>query len=148
MTRPTVEAEAPDEGLLRLVAPPGAVPFGALFVAIGAAGLLAVGLLHLDSLGLQACTFKAATGIPCFTCGGTRTADLLFHLDVHGAFFMNPLVTSTVFLVGTWGLADLALLPRGRALRLKVSSSAATVLRVGAVAGLLLNWFYLLSTGR
>lgn len=145
---PCPQVEATVASRLRLVARPGASPLGAIFGGIGVAGGLAVGLLHLDRLPFTICTFKAMTGLPCFSCGGTRVFGRLFALDVPGALAMNPAVALGVFVLALWALGDLVLLPRGRALRLELPPAALRVAQVGAVIAVVVNWVYLLLAGR
>jgi hypothetical protein len=133
---------------LRLRGADGGLPLGAIFAAIGIAGCLGVGLLHLDRLPINFCMFKRLTGWPCPTCGGTRTLGRLFALDVWGALTMNPLAALGALALLAWGVADLALLARGRSLAVSVSPRMASALRVGLAAAVALNWAYLIVAGR
>jgi hypothetical protein len=142
----TSPAIAPRRTALQAV--PGAFPLGALLGALGGVG---VGiLLLLRALGLHGvvCYFKLATGLPCLTCGGTRAAWRLLALDPAGALAMNPLATVAVVTIAAWALVDLVLMPRGSALRLRLSPRAANAARVGAVLALAANWAYLVAAGR
>jgi hypothetical protein len=47
------------------------------------------------------CPFKAYTGLPCATCGGTRALAALCRLDFLGAIRFNPLVVLGVFVLIT-----------------------------------------------
>jgi len=107
-----------------------------------------VALLRLDHLPFAICAFKAITGLPCPTCGSTRAAARLAHLDLIGGFAMNPLFVASAALLGVWGLMDLVLLPRGRALALEVAPAPARFLRAAAVAAVVANWAYLIAAGR
>jgi hypothetical protein len=51
---------------------------------------------------LRPCTFRELTGVPCPTCGTTRTAVALLELDPAIAFLTNPLAAAagSVFLLG------------------------------------------------
>jgi hypothetical protein len=133
---------------MRLVARPGATPLGAIFLACGLVIAAAVGLLHLDHLPVTFCAFKAVTGLPCMTCGTTRAFARLYRLDLPGAVTMNPLSAAVALALVPWGLVDLVLLPRGRALVLEISRGLAPFVRVTAVALVFANWAYLIVAGR
>jgi len=134
--------------LLRFVAESGAFPIGALFGALGLLAAGAVWLLRLDRLPYVFCTFKLITGLPCPTCGSTRTFGRLVALDLHGALSMNPLATLAVLVLVVWALWDAALLPSRRALRVELHPALVVPLRVVALVAFLLNWVYLLVGGR
>jgi uncharacterized protein DUF2752 len=133
---------------MRLAARAGAVPLGAIFLACGVIMAAGVGVLHLDRMPVTFCMFKAVTGLPCLTCGTTRAFARLFALDLRGAVIMNPLSAAVALALVPWGLADLLLLPKGRALALEVSPGVAPFLRVTAVTLLAVNWAYLMVVGR
>jgi hypothetical protein len=126
----------------------GAPPWGTVFLGAGVLGVAAVGLLHLDHLPFSTCFFKLLTGLPCPTCGTTRALGRLFALDVAGAFAMNPLATLGAIALLAWGLTDLALLPARKALAIEVSDPVARVLRVAALVAVVLNWVFLIASGR
>jgi uncharacterized protein DUF2752 len=130
-----------------LRARPG-VPVGAILAACALAAIGTVAVLHLDRLPISLCVFKAVTGLPCMTCGTTRAFARLARLDLAGALAMNPLVTLATLTLLPWAVADLALLPRGRALSLELSPAAARVARIAAVAAVLANWAWLVAAGR
>jgi hypothetical protein len=126
----------------------GTLPLVALFaLGLGLLGL-AGAAFHLDRLGFPLCMFKATTGLPCFTCGGTRALVSLAHLDLPGAVAMNPLVALGLIALVPWGIADAVLALRGRALVLEVGPTLGRLLRIGAVPLLLANWAYLIAVGR
>lgn len=133
-------------GVFRAV--PGAFPVGALVAAAGALGGSAVVLLSTYKLSAIVCYFKLFTGFPCLTCGGTRATMRLLMLDPAGALAMNPLVTVAGFLVAAWGLADLVLLTRRRALRVELGPRAMRVLRIVVPIAVIANWIYLIAVGR
>jgi hypothetical protein len=125
-----------------------AMPLGAIFLAIGTVAALAVAVLHLDRLPIAVCLFHAVTGLPCLTCGATRALGDLVAGDVPGALAMNPLATLGAFALIPWGIGDLALMTRGRALSLELAPPAARVLRVAVVLAVIANWAYLIAAGR
>ena len=132
---------------IRVVSRPGP-PLGLIFGAIGSLAAFGIGTLHLDRVPIALCYMKVLTRLPCPTCGSTRSLGRLFAFDVAGAFAMNPLTALAALLLAAWAIADLALLPRRRALGLEVAPRTATLLRIAAVVALALNWAYLLAAGR
>jgi uncharacterized protein DUF2752 len=142
------ETDTADRFQIRLTAPAGRTPLGAVFAAAAGLAVLAAGALRLDHLPWSLCYFKAVTGYPCPTCGTTRAFARLFWRDLPGALAMNPLATVGLLVLALWGLADLALLARGRALSLELSPGAGRVARFLAVGLLLANWAYLVAAGR
>ena len=134
--------------MVKVSARPDGLPLGAIFLAIGVLGAAAVAVLHLDRLPIIVCVFRAATGIPCLTCGATRAAGLLVTGDVAGALAMNPLATLGALALVPWGLADLALVARGRALSVELAPPAAWAVRGLAIAAVIGNWAYLVAAGR
>lgn len=91
------------------------------------------------------CLFRAVTGIPCPTCGGTRAFLALARFDVPAALAWNPLVTlaALVFVLG--GLVALA-----RALGGRGVPGGAPPRWVGGAAALAFaaNWAFVIVTGR
>jgi hypothetical protein len=134
---------------MRLTVQRGKLPVGAVIAGAALALGAAVRWLHLDSLPIPLCTFRALTGIPCFGCGSTRALGLLGRLDVRGAFLMQPLITTVFLGMAAWGLADLVLLVSGRrALGFECSNREAILLTWGLLVLALLNWVYLVAAGR
>jgi hypothetical protein len=118
-----------------------------ILAAALASGGIVVHLLHLDRLPMVFCFFKAATGIPCMTCGSTRALARLAHLDVFGAMRVNPLATIALSTVIVLGLVELVLWMQGRTL--SISLSPRQIRWSWVLAGLLLmvNWVYLIRAG-
>jgi hypothetical protein len=96
---------------------------------------------------LRRCAFRGLTGMPCPTCGTTRTAVALLGLDLAGAIRANPLaaVAGIVFVVG--GAAALGWLALGGRSLPELGwhwSRWWTAAAVGLVAA---NWLYLIASG-
>ena len=95
------------------------------------------------------CPWHAHTGIPCLTCGMTRSYRHLVRLDFAEAFTISPLGAVLAILTVAFVLYALVVvlfrLPRPR---LRVESRAARwAFRLGVPLAFLLNWFYLLYHG-
>ena len=95
--------------------------------------------------GAPACAFRAITGVPCPTCGGTRALLALARLDLGAALAWNPLVTLLVAVFFLGGLVALV-----RALRGQGIPDGAPPRWAGGAAGLALaaNWAFVILEGR
>jgi hypothetical protein len=122
-----------------------AFPVGAAIAGGGAVAGLGVRLLHLDHLPIPLCTFRALTGIPCMGCGGTRAVGSLARLDVMGALAMHPLVTVLALAIALWGLIDVVLLVRRRALVFQLTARDVLTVTWTLVGLGLVNWVYLIA---
>ena len=114
----------------------------------GAAAVSAVVLRPLwiaISPHFRSCTFRNITGIPCPTCGTTRTALALLDFDFCTAFVVNPLATfaGIVFVVGG-GLALVWVLLRGPTPTWDLRWSRRWTWAIVGV--ILINWVYLILT--
>jgi hypothetical protein len=131
------------------VAPQG-VHHEAIWGPLAILGLLAARFFPFDLISLGACPWRALSGVPCPTCGGTRALMELTRLDVAGALQMNPLVALAGLAAAVYAVHALGVLLLGRR-RWRPDISSPQVLpmvRVGVVAALLLNWAYLMVAGR
>jgi hypothetical protein len=129
---------------------PPEVDHEALWLLVGGASLCLLGVaLATPGIQLPRCAFKILTGLPCPTCGITRTVIALSRGDVERGLFMNPLAAigcAAGLLYLLYAAAVLALrLPR---LRPSLSPVDRRRLRIGAVAALAINWVWLIATGR
>ncbi len=92
------------------------------------------------------CAFRALTGLPCVTCGATRSGLAFLHGDLAGAWRFNPLVFVGFCAIAIFDLYAFAvLIMRARRLRV-VSAQPPTrklILTAIVLAGLA-NWIYLL----
>jgi len=104
--------------------------------AIGVVTLLSLVLLPFIARAMMSsgwtwpCLFKAVTGIPCPTCGGTRALAALSHLHFLQALKYNPLVVLAPFVAFVFALTPL-----------RLNGKAAWLAFCGAF---LVNWFYLI----
>lgn len=122
----------------------------ALWLLVGGLSLCLLGVaLATPGIQLPTCGFKAVTGLPCPTCGLTRTIIALSRGNVQRAAFMNPLATILCFaglLYLLYAAIVLALrLPRFRP---TVTATGARRVRIVAVTAIAVNWIWLIATGR
>jgi len=118
----------------------------------GAIGLVALAAARFVPPGLTdfyRCPFHSITGIPCLSCGMTRSFRHVVHGRFLEAFNLNPLgalfcILTILFVVYAFTVLVFRL-PRPR-LRLE-SPVRNLVLRFGLPGILLLNWIYLYCHG-
>lgn len=119
--------------------------WGTLFLAIGLGVLLAP--IEKSTL---ACPFKKITGVPCLTCGATRSLGALRHFELWRAFVENPLIATlaigcSVYCAYAWT----AILFRTRRIRIQLTRPwEPAVARVAAAVTLVATWAYLIAARR
>ncbi|HET6363493.1 MAG TPA: DUF2752 domain-containing protein [Nitrospirota bacterium] len=91
------------------------------------------------------CVFKGLTGVPCPTCGATRSVVHLARGELFASFVMNPLV-SLCFVIATlvffYCLITLIMdIPR---ISFILSDHEKNIVRSGTFALALANWCYLI----
>lgn len=92
---------------------------------------------------MRPCLFHSITGVPCPTCGATRSVLALLDGDLPGAAGFNPLVfAATVVFVLGGVVAPLWAWRRGMAPRL--AGPIPLPVRIGLVALILANWVWLI----
>ncbi|HUJ16410.1 MAG TPA: DUF2752 domain-containing protein [Nitrospirota bacterium] len=121
----------------------GGIEFGIIYGLIALLALVAARFLPVLAVA-PSCPFKALTGLPCPTCGSTRSIVHLAHGDFTAALAMNPLICmlcTVAFLGLFYGiLAKVTELP---GFRIALSDREKNAFRVVAVLILLSNWMYL-----
>ncbi len=92
------------------------------------------------------CAFYSLTGLPCLTCGATRSALRFLHGDFLTALRFNPLAFLTYCGIAVFDLyAIVVLITRGPRFRLaNFSRSEKRLVRMLAIVLLTANWLYLL----
>lgn len=93
------------------------------------------------------CPFLAATGLPCVTCGATRSTIAFLHGDFLSAFRWNPLAFVAFCAVIAFDLYA-AIVLVGRMPRLRIAdltNAEKRLARIAVISLLALNWIYLLA---
>jgi Protein of unknown function (DUF2752) len=125
---------------------PGEFDHELLWLSVSLSTLfLAAGWLA-TSLPWPRCMFHEITGLPCVTCGMTRSAIAFFHGHILAALKWNPLVF--VFLCGAMVFdlyAFVVLVTRAPRLRFVFGQTEKKYARGVVICALALNWIYLLS---
>ena len=123
---------------------PEQIEFGIIYGGI-ALVMLGVGWLQPILSFAPDCVFKGLTGIPCLTCGSTRSVVHLSHGAILSAFGMNPLMTLCLISAVLYFIFSLISavfdLPR---ISLLLTDKEINVMRSGVVMILLAQWAYLI----
>ena len=123
---------------------PDQIEFGIIYGGI-ALVMLGIGWLPPVRSFAPDCVFKGLTGIPCLTCGSTRSVAHLSHGEILSAFGMNPLMTLCLIsavLYFIYSLLSAAFgLPR---ISFLLTDNERNVMRAGVVMLLLAQWAYLI----
>jgi Protein of unknown function (DUF2752) len=93
------------------------------------------------------CPFLALTGLPCVTCGATRSTIAFLHGDFLSALRWNPLAFVAFCALIAFDLYAATVLV-GRTPRLRIVDWTATeknAARIAVLSLLALNWIYLLA---
>ncbi|MBS1127914.1 MAG: hypothetical protein H6Q97_430 [Nitrospirae bacterium] len=120
----------------------GDIVFGLIYGTIAILALIAVRFLPVLEL-MPSCVFRAFTGIPCPTCGATRSLVHLANGNLSASFGMNPAIALLMFAALLMFVYDVATLFSGSRISLSLTPREATLMRAGAVVVLLANWAYL-----
>jgi len=118
----------------------------------GSVGILALAMARFvprQLMDLYVCPFRHFTGIPCLTCGMTRSFQHLVRLELGQAVALSPFGALFAVLTGLYVLYAIAVvafpLPR---VRVRVDNSFLRwTLRLGIPALLLANWVYMMIHG-
>jgi hypothetical protein len=93
---------------------------------------------------LPVCTFHRLLGIPCPTCGGTRSLAALSGLNIGDSFFYNPLLMSGVFGLIFFSLAYcIGIIFKKRAL-IAFSTIEKRLIRYTIIFTIIANWAFLI----
>lgn len=112
------------------------------------AALLATAWLF-SGIATPRCLLHAATGIPCPTCGMTRSTWHLLHGEIGRAFLLNPLMTAALLGAALYVCyASVVVIGRLPRLRLEaLTKTEANLVRIAAIGLLAANWLYLIGRG-
>jgi hypothetical protein len=125
---------------------PAETDYELLWLGVSVAALAAGALWFGLQLPWPSCAFHALTGLPCVTCGATRSAIQFLHGHFHAALLFNPLVFAGLCAIALFDVYALAVLvirtPRLRLANWNRREKRAARILFALV--LMLNWGYLL----
>jgi hypothetical protein len=126
-------ANEPDHELIWLAVSAASIAGGAAWLAL--------------ALPWPRCPFFAVTGLPCVTCGATRSAIAFLHGDFLSALRWNPLAFGAFCGLIAFDLYA-AIVLVGRTARLRIVNWTVTeknAARIVVISLLALNWIYLVA---
>jgi hypothetical protein len=129
---------------------PGETDHELVWLSVSIASLGAAAAWLALRLPWPQCLFHALSGLPCVTCGSTRSAIAFFHGQFFSAWKWNPLALGFLCALSSFNIyAFIVLTTRAPRLRIvNFSRAEKTVARFLIIALLALNWIYLLSHWR
>jgi len=129
---------------------PGELDHELLWLSVSLASLASAATWLALGLPWPHCLFRDLTGVPCVTCGATRSAVQFFHGHLLSALRWNPLVLAALCGLSIFNAyAVVVLITRAPRLRMvRFSFAEKNLARAIIVSLLALNWIYLLSHWR
>ena len=118
-----------------------------IWFAVSVASISGAAIWLALALPWPRCAFLAVTGLPCVTCGATRSAFQFLHGHFSASLFFNPLAFVAFCSVLAYDLYALVILA-ARAPRLRFgnfSRSEKLLARAAVIILLAGNWLYLLT---
>lgn len=94
------------------------------------------------------CLFRLWTGIPCPSCGATRTGMALSRLYFQEAFLQNPLFFLLYCALILWGMNTLLAVVVRKKVKITLSPGEKKVVQKLLISAVFLNWLYLILTTR
>jgi len=123
---------------------PGDIEFGIIYGTIALLALIAARVLPVQDL-LPPCPFRAVTGIPCPSCGSTRSLVHLANGDIAGSLILNPLFSlAMITALFLFFACSASLLFNRSRITLTHTRREGTLLRAGMAGIFLANWSYLI----
>jgi Protein of unknown function (DUF2752) len=136
--------------LTRRTLQPGEIDYELLWLSVSASSLgLAIAWFAVG-LPWPSCVFHDLTGLPCVTCGATRSVIEILHGHFVAAAKWNPLVFVAVCCLLLFNVyAFLVLITRAPRLRVaQWNAGDKKIARITIVGLLATNWIYLLANWR
>jgi hypothetical protein len=114
---------------------------------IGVTGWLSARYLQPLLALIPPCLFHRLTSWPCPTCGSTRAGVAMAGGDFFAAVQQQPLFVLSCLAALVIGAHSLAASMTGRRMAIELAPRERRSIRYGAIALILMNWFYLVIAG-
>ena len=122
----------------------GDVDLGLIYGGIGLFGFLGARFFSRLAALIPPCPFHRLTGIPCPTCGSTRSGILLSQFRIMEAFLANPLFVLLCLGVAIWALTALVLRLAEKRMRIVPSAKSKTFMRYFLIGMIVVHWIFLI----
>ena len=128
---------------------PGETDHELIWLAVSLGSLALAMAWFVVGLPWPHCVFHDLTGLPCVTCGATRSAIQFFHGNFGASWQWNPLVCMLLCGVTAFDVYAFAVLAtRAPRLRITCRQTENKYARGIVIGALVLNWIYLLLHSR
>ena len=122
----------------------GDLDLGLVYGGIGIFGFVGARFFSGLAALLPRCPFHHLTGLPCPTCGTTRSGILLSQFRFFDAFLANPLFVLICFTVSVWALSALVLHVLEKRIRIDQFEKLKPFIRILLIVVIMGNWIYLI----
>jgi hypothetical protein len=120
----------------------GDILFGLIYGTIALLALIAARILPVQDM-MPSCAFKVFAGIPCPSCGTTRSLVHFANGDLAGSFGLNPAVALIIIGAILLFVYDVVVLFNGSRIAFSLTLRETRWIRSGTVVAFLANWIYL-----
>jgi hypothetical protein len=124
----------------------GDLNLGLIYGGIGIFGFVGARFFSKLIALVPPCPFHSITGLPCPSCGTTRSGILLSQFRVLEAFRTNPFFVLVCVGVAIWALSAFILHIMGKRMRIVRFNESTPLIRVLLIGTILANWIYLILT--
>ena len=122
----------------------GDLDLGLVYGGIGIFGFVGARFFSELTALFPPCPFHYLTGLPCPTCGTTRSGILLSQFRILDAFLTNPLFVLVCLGIGLWAVSALVLHFSGKRMRFESWNRVKPFIRILLITVILANWVYLI----
>jgi len=110
--------------------------------------VVCIGFLKDLARFVPSCIFHDITGVPCLTCGGTRSAVALSQFNILSSFLNNPLVPLLAMGLLVFSSFVLTGYVLNKNAELILTSPEKKIIRFSIFAIIGVNWLFLILSGR
>ena len=119
-------------------------PFHLIWGFIAIVAIIVSGFVVHYFHDLPICPFKAITGYPCLTCGGTRCLAEMSQFSLWESFKYNPFIWITAIGMIAFSLYVAGILIFKRGISISLTPKEERAARITIISLIAINWIYLI----